>query len=876
MWDFPADKAMAEITIDGTKATVTVDDGITIFKAAKKLDIDIPTFCYQDGLRAIAACRICLVEIEGQKKLQPSCSTPVMDGMVIYTRSERVESARKGMLEIILANHPLDCPTCDKGGECELQDMVFEYGVKEGRYEETKRVFHSKDYVISPAIIKNSNRCIHCERCVRVCSEVVGAGVLGINWRGSATEETSFMRETLECDQCGNCIEVCPVGSLMSLPYRYKARPWDLQEVDTICPYCSTGCSLTVGLRDGALARVVANRKIGLNDENLCVRGRFGLDFAVGDNRIKRPLIRKNNTLVPVSWKEALNYLYENLKDILSNDSLEVGGFASARLSNEELYSFQKMIRIAFKTNNVDSTVNLGGDNAYEVIGEIFSKWSLSSSIEKALDADTVFILGAKTDDENPVSDYIIRRVIAAKGSNLMTAHPLPLRLDEIAKKTLKYIPGSESYLVAALLKELLSLSSDEEKIKDKLPNRVELVKQLKSADSKFSKLTDPSFDDVKDVAQGLFDAGKVSFIVGVDFFKALRPGVAVKNLANIAMLLEALDKEVITIHPLFDRSNQRGAWDMGVLPNYLPGYKKIDDDEAKKLYEKAWGGEIPSKAGKDIHGMLELASDDKLGALYVLGEDILGTYPDREFVEKALNKIKLLIVQDSIMSEIAKVAHVVLPAPSFLESEGTITNSEGRVQRLRKVFNLPFEVEDNLTIFNNILMVINGNETSKSPSEVFKEIAEMVPAYSGLSYESVGAEHSFCDADSTVKLENFFIPDQLPSLNGKGNDHPFFLQRGNHLYHADTITQDVAFLRNLLNEPFVEIGTEDASSLGLKNGDTVKVTGKNGGEVVLKLKVNPLFSEKIAFIPDNFKESRVNKLMSGKEALQRVKISKT
>lgn len=872
--DFPADKVMADVTIDGNK--VTVDECVTILKAANQVGIDIPTFCYQEKLAAIAACRICLVEIEGQKKLQPSCATPVMDGMVVYTRSERVESARRGMLEIILANHPLDCPTCDKGGECELQDMVFEYGVKQGRYEETKRVFHSKDYVLSPAIIKNSNRCVHCERCVRVCSEVVGAGVLGINWRGAATEETSFMRDTLECDQCGNCIEVCPVGSLMSLPYRYKARPWDLEEVDTICPYCSTGCSLTVGLRDGALARVVANRKIGINDENLCVKGRFGLDFTMGDNRIRRPLIRKNDILVPVSWKEALKYLSDNLKDILSNDGLEVGGFASARLSNEELYSFQKMMRTAFKTNNVDSSVNIGGRKAYNVIGEIFPRWSLSSSIEKVLKADTVFIFGAKIDDENPVTDYVIRRTLSINHANLMIANPRPLRLDDIAKKTVRYIPGSEAYLATALLKELLNSSSDQKDVKDKLTNRAKLDSQLNSFKLEDFQLTDTFEKDVKNIAQGLLDAEKVSIIIGVDLLKAIESETAVKNLANIALFLESLDKEVLTIHPLFDRSNQRGAWDMGVLPNYLPGYKKTADGEARKKYEEAWGGGIPSKDGKDVHCMLEMASDDKLGALYVLGEDILGTYPDRGFVEKALNKTKFLIVQDSLMTETAKAAHVVLPSQGFLEYDGTFTNSEGRVQRLRKVFNTPFEAESNLTIFNNIGMTINGKEISKSSEKVFEEIAEMIPAYNGLSFESVGVESSFCGSDNTEKFKNFYISGQLPSLKMKGKDYPFFLQSGNHLYHMDVITQEVAFLRDLLNEPFVELATKDADSLGLKDGDKVVVTGENGEEVVLKLKINPLFPEKVVFIPDNFKESRVNNLISGKETLRRARISKT
>jgi NADH-quinone oxidoreductase subunit G len=306
-----------------------------------------------------------------------------------------------------------------------------------------------------------------------------------------------------------------------------------------------------------------------------------------------------------------------------------------------------------------------------------------------------------------------------------------------------------------------------------------------------------------------------------------------------------------------------------------LPGYKKTSDGEARKKYEEAWGGGIPSKDGKDIRGMLELAFDDKLGALYVLGEDILGTYPDRGFVEKALNKTKFLIAQDSLMTETAKVAHVVLPSQGFLEYDGSFTNSEGRVQRLRKVFNMPYEAESNLAIFNNILMIINGSEISKSSAEVFNEVAEMVSAYDGLNFEHIGERSSFCNTDEAVKIDKFYIPEQLSSLCREEKDYPFYLQSGNHLYHSDVMTQEVEFLKDLLNEPFVELSAKDADTLGLKDGDKVKITGENGGEVVLKLKINPLFPEKVVFIPDNFKESRVNNLVSGKEAPQRVNISK-
>ena len=300
-------KVMVRVTIN--EQTLEVETGSTVLQAAERLGIDIPTFCYLKRLPALASCRMCLVEIEGQRRLQPSCATAVTDGMVVRTNTPLIDETRSSMLDMLLANHPLDCPICDKGGECELQDMVMAYGPRESRFRDAKRVFHSEDIRLSPVIIMNVNRCIQCQRCVRMCEEVVGAVALGTVEKGMDTAVTGFEGSLASCDQCGNCVEVCPVGALMSFPYRYKARPWDLAETDTVCPHCGTGCQLTVGTRKGEFMRVRSKAEHGVNRETLCVRGRFGLDFVASQDRIKRPMVRRDGTLVPVSWEEAGDYL---------------------------------------------------------------------------------------------------------------------------------------------------------------------------------------------------------------------------------------------------------------------------------------------------------------------------------------------------------------------------------------------------------------------------------------------------------------------------------------------------------------------------------------------------------------------------------------
>lgn len=281
---------MVTVKINGKE--ITVEDGTLILDAASQAGFDIPTFCYQVRLSRLGSCRMCIVEIEGQKKLQPSCVTPVINGMAVHTESPTVISARQAMLEFLLSNHALDCPVCDKGGECELQDMVYMHGPRKGRFAEEKNRFHDKDYILSPVIVKNSNRCVQCMRCVRVCDEIVGAKALGAVGRGTHQEETSFLKRELKCDQCGNCIEVCPVGCFMRLPYRYKARPWDLKGVETVCSYCGTGCQMTVQARDDEVLRVVSKPETGINNETLCARGRFGFDFVNSPDRLRIPLIK--------------------------------------------------------------------------------------------------------------------------------------------------------------------------------------------------------------------------------------------------------------------------------------------------------------------------------------------------------------------------------------------------------------------------------------------------------------------------------------------------------------------------------------------------------------------------------------------------------
>ncbi len=588
---------MVTVTINGQ--AVEAEKGELILEIAQGLGIDIPTFCYLKRLAPLASCRMCLVEIEGMGKLQPSCATTVADGMVVTTNSPLVEQTRSSMLDMLLANHPLDCAICDKGGECELQDQVMAYGPRESRFRDAKRVFHSKDIQLSPVIVMNVNRCIQCQRCVRICEEVVGAVALGTVEKGMDTAVTGFAGSLASCDQCGTCIEVCPVGALMSVPYRYKSRPWDLVETDTICPHCGTGCQLTVGARDGEFMRVRSKWEQGVNLETLCARGRFGLDFIESDDRIKRPMIRRDGGLVPVSWNEAGTYLRERLTGILGANGKTVGGLASPRLTNEALYQFQKLMRTVFKTNNIDSSSRWSA--RFDALGPLIESFYTRAPLDEVIRGDCVLVVGGNVTEENPVTEYLLRGVARNRETKLFMLAPRPSRLDADAKGVLRIPPGGETAILAAVLAGLLTATADQDAVRGAFPN-LDAVRA--SLDGSAESAAPVDQEALGRLISALADGQSVTVLISAELLRSPEARASLQMLHNLARVLRALDKGV-AVQFLFDRPNQLGAWDLGVLPGALPGLRPVDDDTARAIFEQNWDAEIPSEPGADFGRML-------------------------------------------------------------------------------------------------------------------------------------------------------------------------------------------------------------------------------------------------------------------------------
>ncbi|MBI5682943.1 MAG: NADH-quinone oxidoreductase subunit NuoG [Deltaproteobacteria bacterium] len=824
---------MATVKINGKE--ITVEDGTLILDAARQAGFEIPTFCYQARLSKQGSCRMCLVEIAGQKKLQPSCVTPVLHGMEVFTENDTVKSARSFMLEFLLANHPLDCPTCDKGGECELQDFVFKFGPRRSAFSENKRRFHDKDEILSPVIVKNHNRCIHCERCVRMCGEVVGAKALGGIGRGAKLQETSFWNTTLDCDHCGNCIEVCPVGSFMSLPYRYKARPWDLKEVDTVCPYCATGCQFTLGVRNGEVVRVRSKVTIGVNKETLCARGRFGYNFIQSKKRLTSPFIKKDGKLVECSWDEAVSTIKQKF-----GSGKKTAGIASSRYTNEELFVFQKLMRNVFKTNNIDLDSRFANKWATSAMIDVLSLAEGGVSISDALKADVIFVLGSAISNENPITDYMIRGAASDRRKTLILAHPRRLKLDSSASISLRYKPGTEEEIIKGITASIekggsqgvLSLAG--EKIKN---------------------------------------AANVTMFLGADILR-LANGADVA--ASIRELKETLKKAGKNINclPLFDRCNQRGARAMGVHPLFLPGIKRVKED------------------GMDCGEILNVAKNGEIESLYVLGEDIVSMFPDADFVKEALSKIKFLVVQDVFLTETAKLADVVLPGTTYAEKDGTLTNQEGRVQRVRKAVQCIGGSKDDLKILCSI-----GGFEYRTARDVFDDIKKEVAGYRHIDFNTL-------DGNGAL-VKGHGLEDKGQGARGKGqedrvrglppqalsggqesgvrsqrqetsghSEFPFQLITGNHLFHSGRVSQYDDILLKLLSEPFVEISEEDAREMGLSDKERVSVKSK-GYEAVLNLRVVKGSQKGVAFIPENFDAVSVNHFYKRGEDIARVKIIK-
>ncbi|MGE4610489.1 MAG: NADH-quinone oxidoreductase subunit NuoG [Paracoccaceae bacterium] len=794
---------MTKFVLDGKE--IEVAPGTTILTAARAVEVEIPTFCFQDRLTTLASCRMCLIEIEGRRKLEPACATVVSDDMVVHTRSEKVVGAREDMLEILLANHPLDCPICDKGGECELQDTVFEYGKGDSRFYDDKRVFRTDDINLNDVIVFNANRCIQCQRCVSMCEEVVGDVALGTAEKGLDSEITGVGDSLKDCSHCGNCIEVCPVGALMSIPYRYKARPWDMVQTETICTMCGTGCSMTAETRDGKLMRVKSKYETGLNGELLCAKGRFGFDFIDGGERITEPMIRKNGTLSAVSWDEAIEFIANAAKNIRDAGGL-IHGQISPRQTNETAYMFQKLMREVFKTDAINSSNRFeglasGGPDTIQTLSNLITSQYSRKPLQDILNADCVLLLGSNITDENPVSGYLTRTTLRDRKNSLLIASSRPSGLDDIASATLRVLPGLEGTLMAALTK-------------------VELA-------------TSENFTEFVNHALPLIaDANSITLLIGTEFLRTNNAQYCVDWINKAARHLEA-DGKTVSVQFLFDRPNQLGHWDMGCLPNFAPGWQNL-------------GTYIPLKTDPDM--------------VFVLGADPIGGAARGNCYEAATNT-GCLVVQDAYFNKTAERATVILPAPSYGEETGSYTNNEGRVQKVKVVRPAASNVKPAIDVMNTIALMMGNTFGPHTPDDVLTEITQMVEGYQKLDLKAE------IDMGFTIGLPSKSEYMDRGTINFDASEAlkgSYFLITGDDKFSSGTISTRSKILPTLGGGPFAEMNFETQN--GHEFDDYKATISSNGTYITVPLKLNKFFPENVVFVPESFLQFQVSKLLSGSQ----------
>lgn len=647
------------LTVDGKKLTAPA--GSLLIDACKNAGIEVPSFCYYPGLSLCGACRMCVVKIEKMPKLQTACTTVVTEGMVVTTDSDEVRQARKATVEILLGNHPLDCPVCDAGGECELQDMTFAYGAPESKFIEIKN--HRDEQQWSPVVFFDRPRCILCFRCVRVCAEGMDVAALGIQNRGVSSIIAPNEEDHLECEECGMCIDICPVGALTSGAYRYKTRPWEMKHIGTVCTHCGDGCKTTLGVRRSDTGMEIVrgdNRdKSGINGDFLCIKGRYAFDFAHNVERLTKPLVRRDGKLIPATWEEAIEHVGRRFAEIRDKDGgSAIGVIGSTRTTNEENYLLSKFARLVLKTNNIDHhrTADFPA-----LAAALHGKPGKTASMRDVLNARAILLIGDDPTNQHPLLAWQIRTNVRLRRAKLYVINSAPIKLRRQAA-AFGLLPGGME------AKGLAFLAGDDSQV-----------------DSLVTDLTN------RDAWIALRDKIRAEQNLVIAFGSELR-GDDIAKLANFASSLTGAK-----LICLADYANSRGASDMGLYPDLLPGYETVS---SPGKFQQEWGT-LPTEKGLTVPEMVEAAKAGKLKALYVVGSNPIG----RLNIDPFLFSKSFVVVQEMFMTDTANIADVVLPAANLYEKTGSCTNTCGDLQLVKKAG----EVSDVKSDFEMIVRVADA-----------------------------------------------------------------------------------------------------------------------------------------------------------------------
>jgi formate dehydrogenase major subunit len=876
---------LVTLTIDGRE--ITVPEGTSVMRAASLSDVKIPKLCATEQLEAFGSCRMCLVQIDGMKGLPASCTTPVAQGMVVHTQNKQLADIRRGVMELYISDHPLDCLTCPANGHCELQDMAGVVGLREVRYgyEGANHLDAPKDES-NPYFTFDASKCIVCSRCVRACDEQQGTLALTIQGRGfeskvAASQNESFMDS--ECVSCGACVQACPTATLSEKSLIKKGQAE--HSVTTTCAYCGVGCSFRAEMQGEEVVRMVPNSDGHANHGHSCVKGRFAIGYATHPDRILKPLIRKHITdpWREVSWEEAIAYAAGELKRIQAKYGRNsIGGITSSRCTNEETYVVQKLVRAGFGNNNVDTCARVCHSPTGYGLKNTLGESAGTQNFDSVMQADVIFVIGANPTDGHPVFASQMKRRLR-QGARLIVADPRRIDLVRTphiaADQHLKLRPGTNVALINSLAHVVVTEGLVKEDFvrercePESFEKWREFVSLEKNSPEAMQAITGVPAADVRAAARLYATGGNGAIYYGLGVTEHSQGSTMVMGIANLAMATGNIGREGVGVNPLRGQNNVQGSCDMGSFPHEFPGYRHVSDDGVRALFEGAWGVSLQSEPGLRIPNMFEAALDGDFKGLYIEGEDIAQSDPNTQHVTAALTSMECIIVQDLFLNESAKFAHVFLPGSSFLEKDGTFTNAERRISRVRKVMEPKAGYAD-WEITQLLANALGYPMNYAHPSEIMDEIARLTPTFTNVSYrrlDELGSIQWPCNdqhPEGTPTMHigefvrgkgKFLLTEYVPTAERVNARYPLILTTGRILSQYNVGAQTRRTENNRWHdEDRVEIHPHDAEERGIAEGDWVGIASR-AGDTVLRARITERVQPGVIYTTFHFPESGAN-----------------
>lgn len=875
-----------ELEINGRR--VTADRGMTLLEAAKRHNVDIPHLCYHPMLSVSGCCRICVVEVEGSPKLLASCATPAAGGLRVWTESERVVRARREILHLYLGNYPAEELFGEPAAGSKLRRYAEQYGVTAGKYAGGEARRSDKDDS-NPFFERHLVKCILCERCVRMCDEVVGAHVYDMAFRGFDAKIIAGLDTGLEdspCIFCGNCVTVCPTGALEPLAVQGRvaaeaeeAPPQidEVKEVSTVCPYCGVGCTMALQVDRG---RIVGCRPLDgpANRTLMCVKGRFGWDFVQHPDRLTTPLIRRGGRLEPVAWDEALGFAAQRLREIREKHGPDaIAGISSAKCTNEENYLMQKFMRAVIGTNNIDNSARLCHASTITGLSAAFGSGAATNSIAELETADVILISGSNTLEAHPVVGFWVNKA-RRRGAKLIVVDPRRTPMTDECFLHLQIAPGTDVALYNAMMHAILDEGlEDREFIRQRTEGFADLEEILGDYTPEYAARicgVDPG--QIRLAARIYARSRKSTILYAMGMTQHTHGTDNILSVANLAMITGNVGRPSTGVYPLRGQNNVQGACDMGCLPELFPGYRHVMRREIREEFEAAWGRQLSGNPGLTVMEMFEEARSGELKAMYIMGENPMLSNPDIAGSRQALEELELLIVQDIFLTETAELAHVVLPAAAWAEKDGTFANTERRVQLIRQAADPPGQALADWEIIARLSERLGYPMNCASPAAIMNEIAKVTPYYGGITHDRLGTGGlqwpcPTGDHPGTVFLhyEKFSrgmgLFHQVEFRSGAevpDADYPFVLITGRiyYQYHTGTMSRRSRGLETAAPECFIEVHPQTAERLGIKPGSLVFVSTRRG-QVRVKAIVTERVGPMVLFMPFHYAEAAANRL---------------